>query len=205
MTLPACCDEALAESAHYGWADSGMTIGITGTTIPMLLSSSRCCLRTGTAMPNVSAGSALTNRGDSRGPRGNGADIGRCHGRLVARVVWGIIYTRYPVALAAFGGHPGFGELAKPAAWQRRPGIRSRRNWSTLPCFHRDQSGSRKALPRCSTRRSPPSPTTTSFTHAWWKVNLSATDLLSYLRSHQVKGLLSTGTGGSVTGPNQPR
>jgi hypothetical protein len=35
-------------------------------------------------------------------------------------------------------------------------------------------------------------------------VNLSAADLLSYLRSHQVEGLLSTGTGGSVTGPNQP-
>ena len=31
---------------------------------------------------------------------------------------------RSSVALAAFGGHPGFDQLAKPATWQRRPGIR---------------------------------------------------------------------------------
>jgi hypothetical protein len=40
--------------------------------------------------------------------------------------------------------------------------------------------------------------------NSWWKVNLSTGDLLAYLRAHQVKGLVSTGTGGGVSGPNQP-
>jgi hypothetical protein len=40
--------------------------------------------------------------------------------------------------------------------------------------------------------------------NTWWKVNVGTNELLRYLRAHPVKGLVSGGTGGGVSGPNQP-
>jgi hypothetical protein len=40
--------------------------------------------------------------------------------------------------------------------------------------------------------------------NAWWKVNLSTKDLLSYLRAHPLKGLVLRVTGSGVDGFNQP-
>ncbi len=40
--------------------------------------------------------------------------------------------------------------------------------------------------------------------NAWWKVDLSTKDLLSYLRAHPLKGLVLRVTGSGVDGPNQP-
>jgi hypothetical protein len=39
---------------------------------------------------------------------------------------------------------------------------------------------------------------------AWWKVNLSADETVTYLQTHPPAGLISSGSGGGVSGPGQP-